>query len=266
MQKKEVFFLKPEVITGIFGLAFIVICGLLVFLSPDFMSLMFVIGMCILMTLGFVFGFLSVNTYRKALRYGRDEVEKANKVDSDKAWDYLKGKNVIFNNHELDNNFVEYKENILNESQNEFSTSADMDDLINDGLIASKTWKNLIGQIPGSLTGLGLLGTFIGLIIGISGIGFTSVSVAINSIEALITGIGTAFYTSIAGIIMSLAFNLAYRVMWNLLLRDLEAFTYDFHKKIVPTQNNRQEMNQNKFYKLMLENLNDIKLILEGNR
>ena len=37
-----------------------------------------------------------------------------------------------------------------------------------------KTWQRVTSQIPNMLTALGILGTFIGLISGISGIRFSS--------------------------------------------------------------------------------------------
>ena len=86
----------------------------------------------------------------------------------------------------------------------------------------------------GSLTSLGILGTFVGLIIGIRGIGFSTVNAALSSVETLLSGIHVAFYTSICGVILSLLFNIVYRMAWNVMMRDLSVFTESFHKNVVP--------------------------------
>ena len=66
-------------------------------------------------------------------------------------------------------------------------------------------WQNL----GGIFTGLGILGTFIGLTLGISGIDISSgdVDVLKEGISHLLSGIGTAFITSIVGIGAALLFH-----------------------------------------------------------
>ncbi len=67
-------------------------------------------------------------------------------------------------------------------------------------------WKNL----PGVFTGLGILGTFIGLTIGLGGINTTSTSELQKGIVILLGGMTSAFATSIAGIIIALAYGVIY--------------------------------------------------------
>ncbi len=81
---------------------------------------------------------------------------------------------------------------------------------------------------------MGILGTFIGLIIGIQGIGFSSVNAALSSVQTLLAGIQVAFYTSIAGVILSLVFNIIYRITWNVMRRNLGLFVDEFHKHVIP--------------------------------
>lgn len=50
----------------------------------------------------------------------------------------------------------------------------------------------------GTLTGLGILGTFVGLLLGLRGISFVTVEAALGSVQSILAGINTAFYTSIA--------------------------------------------------------------------
>jgi len=62
----------------------------------------------------------------------------------------------------------------------------------------------MINSIPGIMTGLGILGTFIGLIIGISSIHITKGEILLNDIQSLLSGMNIAFLTSIVGIILGL--------------------------------------------------------------
>ena len=62
--------------------------------------------------------------------------------------------------------------------------------------------------IPNTLVGAGILGTFWGLANGISSFDTSSAVEITNSIDHLLSGIGTAFGTSISGILLSLIFNL----------------------------------------------------------
>lgn len=69
--------------------------------------------------------------------------------------------------------------------------------------------------IPGMMTSLGVLGTFIGLVQGLSGLQVQTSDVAVlqNSIAMLIQGMNSAFYTSIAGVICAVSFQLIRRMI-----------------------------------------------------
>src|SRR5690606_38790155 len=58
--------------------------------------------------------------------------------------------------------------------------------------------------LAGVFTGLGILGTFIGLVSGLSGISTTRPEEVLDSVMNMLAGMSTAFYTSICGIFFSL--------------------------------------------------------------
>ncbi len=70
----------------------------------------------------------------------------------------------------------------------------------------TKFWQNLAGVF----TGLGILGTFAGLTVGLSKINLSSkeVSELSNGIAVLLSGMRTAFYTSLAGILLAIVFSI----------------------------------------------------------
>jgi uncharacterized phage infection (PIP) family protein YhgE len=69
----------------------------------------------------------------------------------------------------------------------------------------------LLNNVASSLVGLGVLGTFLGLSIGVSSIQLTDSETIKLSIDTLLKGMGTAFTTSIWGMLLSLLFTLFYK-------------------------------------------------------
>lgn len=101
---------------------------------------------------------------------------------------------------------------------------ADITDYINARLINHAIQKNICESISASMTGAGMLGTFLGLILGLRGFS-TDYSEMQNSIGVLLSGIKTAFLTSIYGVTFSLLFNYIYRKSY----QELIALLYSFH-------------------------------------
>ena len=68
----------------------------------------------------------------------------------------------------------------------------------------------LADMVPGVLTSLGILGTFLGLVRGLSGLSLNAADTQqlLSAMEQLIGGMSTAFLTSIAGVGASLLFSL----------------------------------------------------------
>lgn len=60
--------------------------------------------------------------------------------------------------------------------------------------------------LAGTFTGIGILGTFIGLTIGLAGVDTSSTGALSSSISGLLGGMSTAFVTSIFGIVSAIVF------------------------------------------------------------
>ncbi|OQA79410.1 MAG: hypothetical protein BWY32_01663 [bacterium ADurb.Bin243] len=88
----------------------------------------------------------------------------------------------------------------------------------------------MINSIPGIMTGLGILGTFIGLIIGISSIHITKGEILLNDIQSLLSGMNIAFLTSIVGIILGLYWILNEKRHYKNLLIEIEKFNINIEK------------------------------------
>lgn len=86
-----------------------------------------------------------------------------------------------------------------------------IEDYVNDDLVDSVMHRNQLNQVAGVLTGLGILGTFIGLTLGLQSFNTGSTAEITNSVEPLMNGIKVAFHTSIYGMVFSLVFNYVYK-------------------------------------------------------
>ncbi len=96
-----------------------------------------------------------------------------------------------------------------NEGEPQIFSSIDIDYFFNENnLVFSKINLRLYSAIPGILTGLGILGTFVGLIFGLSQIDFntTDVRKLKEGIIQLLAGTQISFSTSIWGILFSIIF------------------------------------------------------------
>ena len=184
------------------------ISGMLAYISPDKLSLAVVSIMGVIVMLGFVFGIIPLLQYIGAFKQGTENLEGLKKINSDNLWVPLARIEPFFGQKKIDDMFSEYIEKAAEQ--------------INDDSISVRSWRGVVLQIAGTLTALGLLGTFLGLATGISGVKYGSLEDTVAGVETMLRGITTAFYTSIAGVILSIIFNAVYRIVWNMTLRQLQ--------------------------------------------
>jgi archaellum component FlaC len=83
-----------------------------------------------------------------------------------------------------------------------------------DNLLALTSQKipilPILKAMPGTYTGLGILGTFMGFSAGLSNFNPSTTESMQESIRTLLTGINTAFNTSIIGVVLSIMFNFGF--------------------------------------------------------
>ena len=130
---------------------------------------------------------------------------------------------------------------------------SDIDEVLNEDVLALYTWRGVIAQIPGTLTGLGILGTFVGLLLGLRNISFVTVEAALGSVQSILAGIDTAFYPSIAGVILSILFNIINNVLRNIMNRETGLFLEEFHKTVIPTTDEQARYSSRREVRQILE-------------
>ena len=105
----------------------------------------------------------------------------------------------------------------------------DVADYINEDLlyrIGRASYNEMVGAV---LTGIGMLGTFVGLVIGLSDFNVAEIE---STLDPLIAGIKVAFLTSIYGMISSVIFNLYYKNLIDLSIKKQKEFINKFYKII----------------------------------
>ena len=90
-------------------------------------------------------------------------------------------------------------------------------------------------MIPGILTSLGILGTFLGLMRGLGGLHIEDAGRMMEEIPTLVGGMSFAFATSIAGVSCSLLFQLLNRVTMGSAVNALEGFHTAFSEYAMQT-------------------------------
>lgn len=109
-----------------------------------------------------------------------------------------------------------------------------MDYINEDTVIYKPGHAQLAELIPGLLTSLGILGTFLGLMEGLTSLDFGNAESTIESIPALLGGMRFAFATSVAGIACSLVFNMLNRIIVGRAFKALDTFEEAFYELAMP--------------------------------
>lgn len=89
----------------------------------------------------------------------------------------------------------------------------------------------LMQAVPSILTSLGILGTFIGLSVSVLMFNTASSESIRTSIETLLAGMGTAFFTSVVGMVFSLIFLLIERVLYNKICNSVDSLCSRINKQ-----------------------------------
>ena len=158
-----------------------------------------------------------LNNYDTALEYFKAEYEKC------------------FNNKHVQKSIEKYiaELNKLEIESAEDYSNCDISDFLNYENVSVYIKKNTADNIASSMTGVGILGTFVGLAFGLQNFNASDSEAMAESIVPLIDGIKTAFYTSIYGVVMSLVLNFMFKKELNELDTCINNFYDCYYKKVL---------------------------------
>lgn len=135
-----------------------------------------------------------------------------------------------------------------------------VEDYINDDTVTHGPGNASLAElIPGLLTSLGILGTFMGMMRGLGGLDFSNAENIIDGIPTLLTGMQFAFGTSVAGVSCSIVFNMLNRILQGSSYRAVDDFVEAFTSLAMqrPLDNDVQLICQNQDANHMLSTLTD---------
>lgn len=110
----------------------------------------------------------------------------------------------------------------------------DIQNFLNEDAIENYVHRSVLEGVSDILTSLGILGTFVGLVMGLREFDPSGYEQMTGSVTPLINGIKVAFITSIYGIALSLSFSFNLRSEFSGLSFALDAFLDAFYQYVQP--------------------------------
>ena len=135
-----------------------------------------------------------------------------------------------------------------------------VEDYINDDTVTHGPGNApLADMIPNLLTSLGILGTFMGMMRGLSGLDISNAANITSSISNLLDGMRFAFGTSVAGVSCSIVFNMLNRIAQGSSYRAIDDFVESFTQLAMqrPLDNDVQLICQNQDSNHLLSTITD---------
>lgn len=117
----------------------------------------------------------------------------------------------------------------------------DIEDYINQEYVDAATKKNILNLVSGTMTGLGILGTFVGLSFGLQYFNTGTAAEITDSIAPLMDGIKVAFHTSVYGMVFSLVFSFVYKATMEAVYVQLDEFLSAFNTYVLGDSYNDNE-------------------------
>ena len=181
-------------------------------------------------------GLLPASSMTADLLFVSEKIEEDAKTSHGYLWDkYSKDKDELFIDKRLLKNYKDYKHELdrISGDGNPYY-KCDIEDYIGVDLIDRVIHAERLSQVPGVMTGLGILGTFVGLSLGLQNFNTGTTAQITGSIEPLMNGIKVAFHTSIYGMVFSLVFNYVYKRRLDDAEAALNMFLRNFRKYVLP--------------------------------
>ncbi len=192
-----------------------------------------VMGILLLISL---ISFVRLNHCTEELLYQAKQLKKEheNMDEKELCLDYVKRQDV-FQNEDLKHAFSQYQLCMKKYyTKRGFKNICDIEEYINEDLM-DRIGRNFYNSnIPGTLTGLGILGTFLGLSMGLATFNGTDILAVSDSMGPLLEGMKVAFHTSIYGIFLSIVFSFIYKRAMMDAYHAVEQFRKAFCQYAVP--------------------------------
>lgn len=200
-----------------------------------------VINVAFLVIIGVLFilsiaSFIRLNSVTGALTRAAQEMERQYEVDRKNLWPEYRKKQEPFANALLNRQFAKYQKHVSahTDKKGNLTQACPIENYMNEELLnrVGRTYFN--SSISGAMTGLGILGTFLGLSLGLSSFSGNDIFTISENVAPLLDGMKVAFHTSVYGIFFSLVFSFVYRSLLADAYEKLDHFLMVFREYTQP--------------------------------
>ena len=200
-----------------------------------------IINIVFLIIIGILFIISSVSFGRlNRVTYELEEVafrmqKEYKEANGKNLWGNYKDNNRVFEEEELQAAFDKYRMRMKGaKSKRGAGVSCDLEEYINEDLLDRVGMNFFNSGVSGTLTGLGILGTFLGLSMGLGAFSGDDIFTISDNVGSLLSGMKVAFHTSVYGIFFSLVFNIVCRSIMADAYEVLNEFLAVFRQTVQP--------------------------------
>lgn len=211
-------------------------------------SVNLVINVGFLAIIGILFGISSVSfgrlgqitreleTVRLRLQ---DEYKEAGETN---LWTEYREDTAFFEQKDLQEAFNKYRLRVKgSRTGRRAGAPCDLEEYINEDFLDRAGMNFYNSGVPGTLTGMGILGTFLGLSMGLGAFSGDDIFTVSDNVGSLLSGMKVAFHTSVYGIFFSLVFSMIYRSLMSDAYQTLDEFLNVFRQTTQPPVMNEEE-------------------------
>ena len=242
--KNRMYFLLLPVYLFVVGFVLVVngvFTGQVTSVSNLVINLVFLVLIGILFLISFS-SFFRLNRLTDKLLDEADKIYKAYDGGDHKLWETYRAKSKVFEDDVLDEAFYRYQKKMNSfQTRHGLMGRCEIEDYLNEDLLNQVGMNYYNSAISGTMTGLGILGTFIGLSIGLGSFNGNDIYTISDNVGPLLDGMKVAFHTSVYGILFSLVFQFAYRSLMADAYDKLQEFLAAFRECVEPMVNNTDD-------------------------
>lgn len=183
-----------------------------------------------------------LNRFTDALEDAGEEIEKTYLEKKGNLWEEYRTRKNLFANDALDGAFRKYQKRMAGyQTRRGLTAVCDLEEYINEDLLDRVAMTHYNSAVSGTLTGLGILGTFLGLSMGLGSFNGNDIYTISDNVGPLLEGMKVAFHTSVYGIFFSLVFNFVYRSRMAAAYETLADFLARYQQCVAPSVSNADE-------------------------
>lgn len=206
--------------------------------SSNLLNLLINVGFLVVIGILFIISVVSfgrLNRCTDELADAADRMYEEYRGTGKNLWEKYRDKTDLFQEETLQTAFSKYRARMRNyQTKRGYVHVCDPEEYINEDLLDQTAMTYYNSGISGTMTGLGILGTFLGLAMGLGSFNGNDIFTISDNVGSLLSGMKVAFHTSVYGIFFSLVFNFVYRSIMSDAYGKLERFLVVFRQCAMP--------------------------------